>query len=75
MLIQLLPFQEAMIQILEALYPEQSEEEADADFKYQAEMLLSDPRRKVLIPTQEEWLGFNLLERDGEIRRQKGSAK
>lgn len=66
---------EDLVQFLEKIIPKQSEEAEDADMKFQAEMLLSDPRRELLIPTQEEWLGFNLLERDGEIRRRKGTPK
>jgi hypothetical protein len=38
----------------------------EASAKFQAEMLLLGDD-VVVIPTAEEWVGINLLERDGEI--------
>ncbi len=35
--------------------------------KFQAGILLCDIQNGIRIPTRDEWIGFNLLERDGEI--------
>lgn len=35
--------------------------------KAEAEILLLDPRRGIVIPTADEWVGLNLLDRDGEV--------
>lgn len=35
--------------------------------KLQARIVLADGRRKMIVPTREEWIGINLLERDGEL--------
>ena len=64
-----------VFQFLDALCGHQNENEkiADADLKFQGEMLLSNRKKEIIVPTYEEWLGLNLLERDGEIRRKKGT--
>jgi len=43
----------------------------EAGCKFQAEMLLIEDPDILKIPTYEEWLGLNLLERDDELKRRK----
>lgn len=35
--------------------------------KFAARMLLDDKRNELIVPSGEEWVGLNLLERDGEL--------
>lgn len=35
--------------------------------KLQAKLLLSDPLRRILVPSRDEWIGLNLLERDDQL--------
>jgi len=39
--------------------------------KFQAEMLLIEDPNVLKVPTYEEWLGMNLLERDDKLERRK----
>lgn len=35
--------------------------------KAEAELLLRDRNPRLVIPTEDEWIGLNLLQRDGEL--------
>lgn len=37
--------------------------------KFYAGIMLCDISKKIVVPTCEEWIGLNLLERDDELRR------
>ena len=39
----------------------------EARCKFKAKMMLHEIGNRFLCPDQEEWIGLNLLERDGEI--------
>lgn len=47
----------------------------DLGSKLAAEILLADPTPRIVIPDREEWLGINLLERDGELRDRRGTKR
>lgn len=55
------------ILIIEVASEQQKVNEHSA--KFMANMLLNDKRNGIRIPTVEEWIGVNLLERDDEMRR------
>lgn len=42
---------------------------AENDRKFAARCLLADNARKILIPSADEWIGVNLLERDDMLVR------
>ena len=37
--------------------------------KFQAQMMMLGLGKEIVIPTREEWIGFNLLERDDGLER------
>lgn len=37
--------------------------------KFYAGIMLCDISKRIIVPTAEEWIGLNLLERDDELRR------
>lgn len=39
----------------------------EMDRKFEARLLLLDQQRRIQIPTIDEWVGLNLLDRDGEL--------
>lgn len=43
----------------------------ESGMKFQAKMMLCDTSKRLSIPTVEEWVGLNLLERDDELIRGK----
>ena len=38
--------------------------------KAAAAVMLADRRPRLTVPTEEEWIGLNLLARDGELRHE-----
>lgn len=50
-------------------------ERDEREMKFKGEMILSDSGDAVRIPTDKEWIGINLLERDGELKRAEKSVQ
>lgn len=46
----------------------ESPQMAEARQKFEAACMLVDPRR-LIVPTKDEWIGVNLMERDDELGR------
>ena len=40
----------------------------EAKLKFEAIVMLLESRRRFVIPTKKEWIGVNLLERDGDLQ-------
>ena len=49
--------------------PSNRTEIGDLGSKLAAQLLLTDDSRRIIIPSREEWIGLNLLERDDELER------
>lgn len=49
--------------------PKQRTEIQELGCKLAAQILLADTLGGIVIPSEEEWIGLNLLERDDELRR------
>lgn len=54
---------EAFVMLVGMFEPEETEN----GLKFEADMALTE--RKITIPTRNEWIGINLLERDDELER------
>ena len=39
----------------------------EARLKFLADMVMIYRKRRIIIPSEQEWIGINLLERDGEL--------